>query len=103
MNKPRNIVGPVVKQMREERAMTQSMLVAKLNLLDWDISRETLAKIESQFRWVADFEVVILAKAFGMEGGELLKRASHSSSRVNATGVNSARSSKNRNFDTKNC
>jgi hypothetical protein len=31
--------------------------------LGWDISRETLAKIESQIRWVADFEMVVLAAA----------------------------------------
>jgi len=43
--------------------MTQQMLVARLNLGGWSISRETLAKIETQIRWVADFEVVCLAKA----------------------------------------
>jgi hypothetical protein len=29
----------------------------------WDLSRETLAKIETQFRWVSDFEILCLAKA----------------------------------------
>jgi len=29
----------------------------------WDLSRETLAKIESQIRWVADAELVCLAQA----------------------------------------
>ena len=42
------------------------MLVAKLNVLGWDISRETLAKIETQIRWVADFELVCLAKALNV-------------------------------------
>lgn len=28
----------------------------------WDISRDTLAKIEDQRRWVADFEVAFLAE-----------------------------------------
>jgi DNA-binding XRE family transcriptional regulator len=60
---PRNIVGPVVRRLREEAGYSQPMLVARLNLDGWDISRETLAKIESQIRWVADFELLRLAKA----------------------------------------
>jgi hypothetical protein len=51
------------------------MLVAKLNLLGWDISRETLAKIEAQFRWVADFELLQLAEALGTDAGEVLRTA----------------------------
>jgi predicted house-cleaning NTP pyrophosphatase (Maf/HAM1 superfamily) len=55
--------------------MTQPLLVAKLNLLGWDISRETLAKVESQFRWVADSELVLLADALAVDAGELLLKA----------------------------
>ena len=75
MKKPRNIVGPVIRQLREKRGLTQPMLVAKLNLLGWDISRETLAKIEAQFRWVADFEILQLADALEEDAGEILKTA----------------------------
>ncbi len=75
MKKPRNIVGPVVRELRERKNLTQPMLVAKLNLGGWEISRETLAKIESQFRWVADFEIVELASALGTDPCELLRRA----------------------------
>ena len=75
MQNPRNIVGPVVRQYREKAALTQPMLVAKLNLLGWDISRETLAKIEAQFRWVADFELLQLAEALGADAGEILETA----------------------------
>lgn len=75
MNKPRNIVGPVIRQLREKRALTQPLLVAKLNLLGWDISRETLAKIEAQFRWVADFELLQLADALQADAGEILVAA----------------------------
>ena len=48
------------------------MLVAKLNLLGWGISRETLAKIEVQIRWVADAELVCLAKSLGVSLEALL-------------------------------
>ena len=71
---PRNIVGPIVRQMRDRQGLTQPMLVAKLNLLGWDISRETLAKIETQIRWVADFELVHLSQALQIDEGELLRR-----------------------------
>jgi len=75
MKQKKNIVGPVVRELREKSGLTQPQLAAKLNVLGWDISRETLAKIESQFRWVADFEILKLAGALGIEGPELLSRA----------------------------
>jgi transcriptional regulator with XRE-family HTH domain len=57
------MVGLQVKRLRQAQKLTQPMLVARCNLLGWGISRETLAKIESQIRWVADFEAVCLSKA----------------------------------------
>ena len=52
MKKPRNIVGPVIRELRE-----------------------TLAKIESRFRWVADSELVQLADALKVDPGLILKKA----------------------------
>jgi len=75
MKPPRNIVGPVVREMREKKGLTQPELAAKINILGWDISRETLAKIEAQIRWVADFEISILASSIGLEPLELLRLA----------------------------
>ena len=75
MKPPRNCVGPVVRRLREQQGLTQALLVAKLNLAGWDISRETLAKLESQVRWVADFELLWLAKALGTDPGSLLDEA----------------------------
>jgi 4-hydroxy-L-threonine phosphate dehydrogenase PdxA len=40
--------------------------------MGWDLSRETLAKIEAQFRWVSDFELMCLALALKVEVTELL-------------------------------
>lgn len=34
--------------------------------MGWDLSRDTLAKIELQSRWVADFEAIFLAQALGV-------------------------------------
>jgi transcriptional regulator with XRE-family HTH domain len=72
---PRNIVGPVVRELREKQNLTQSQLVTKLNLLGWDVSRDIVARIEGQVRWVADFEIVKLAAGLGVGYTELLQKA----------------------------
>lgn len=66
-----NVVGPRVRELREARGLTQEDLAARCNLLDWDISRGTLAKIESQVRRVTDEEAALLAKALKVGVGEL--------------------------------
>ena len=68
-------MGPLVRELREKQGLTQAQLVVKLNLLGWDLSRDTFAKIEAQIRWVADFEMVKLAAAVGMDAAELIRRA----------------------------
>jgi len=66
-----NIVGPQVRAIRESQGLTQEELVAKCNLLDWDISRSSYAKIESQVRRVTDSEVAFLAEVLDVEIDEL--------------------------------
>lgn len=51
------------------------MFVARLNLQGWDLSRGTYAKVEAQIRWIADFEVIHLADALGVEPGHLFDAA----------------------------
>ena len=68
-----NVIGPQVKRLREQKAMTQEDLTAQCNLLGWSISRGTLAKIESQVRRVIDSEVVFLAQALEVEVSELFE------------------------------
>ena len=69
-----NVIGPKVKEIRESKEMTQEDLAAKCNLLKWDISRSTLAKIESQVRRVTDEEVALLAKALKIDVNILYKK-----------------------------
>ena len=75
MKKPRNIVGPVLRELREKRGLTQGELVAKLNLAGWDVSRDIIARIEGQIRWVADFELVKIADGLGLDAEVLLRKA----------------------------
>jgi transcriptional regulator with XRE-family HTH domain len=58
-----NIIGKNVRFIREKNGWTQEQLTAKCNLLDWPLSRSTLAKIESKVRRVTDIEAKLLAKA----------------------------------------
>lgn len=58
-----NVVGPQVRQLRETQRMTQEEFTARCNIMGFNISRSTLAKIESQVRRVTDDEVALLAKA----------------------------------------
>jgi len=51
--------------------MTQPMLVARCQLIGWDISRETIAKVESQIRWVSDFELLGFSKALNIPVSDL--------------------------------
>ena len=62
MENPRNMIGPQLRQIRNERGLSQPQLAELLQRKGWDISRDTLAKIEDQRRWVSDFESAFLAE-----------------------------------------
>ena len=66
-----NRIGPKVRQIRESKGLTQEQLATHCNLLEWDISRGTLAKIESRTRKVSDIEVELLAKSLRVGVEEL--------------------------------
>ncbi|MBB1365972.1 helix-turn-helix transcriptional regulator [Pseudoalteromonas sp. SR44-5] len=61
-----NIIGKNVKTIREKLGWTQEQLVAKCNLIDWQISRSTLAKVEANVRRVTDIEVLKLSTALNV-------------------------------------
>lgn len=71
--RPRNVVGPVIRKLRYKYELTQPMLAARCHALGWELSRETLAKIETQLRWVSDFELVCLARALRVKVTDLLE------------------------------
>jgi transcriptional regulator with XRE-family HTH domain len=66
-----NIIGKNVRTIRESQKLTQDQLAAKCNLLEWNISRGTLAKIESKVRRVTDVEVKLLATVLKVNINEL--------------------------------
>ena len=68
-----NMIGPTLRSLREAEGLTQAELAGRLQLAGWDISRETLAKVESQVRCVTDRELVRFAEALEVNTSELLK------------------------------
>ena len=73
----RNIVGARVRQARKaaKPLITQTDLVARLQLLDISIDQSGLSKIEGGQRPVSDIEVVALAKASKVSVAWLLEEA----------------------------
>jgi transcriptional regulator with XRE-family HTH domain len=73
MSTEQNMIGPTLRSLREAEGLTQAELAGRLQLAGWDISRETLAKVESQVRCVTDRELVRFAEALEVNPSELLK------------------------------
>ena len=72
MKNPRNLVGPQIRKIRYQQGLTQPMLAARCARFGWNLSRETLAKIEGQSRWVSDFELICLAQVLRVDVASLL-------------------------------
>ena len=54
------IIGANIRRIRKSQHLTQDALAAKLQVKDLDISRSTLAKIESGIRHIALDELKII-------------------------------------------
>jgi transcriptional regulator with XRE-family HTH domain len=64
-----NLIGPNIREISKSMNLSQKELVARCNLIGWDISRGTLAKIESQTRKISDEEILYFSKALKVEVG----------------------------------
>jgi len=69
----KNIVGSKVVAIRTERGIKQKDFLAQLQVLGMDISATSLSRLEGQYRLVQDFEIIVLAKALGIEYKDLLE------------------------------
>ena len=72
-----NIVGPVVRRIRYQKGWTQAMLTARCSRAGWDVSENTIAKIEAQIRCVTDKELSALARALNVREQSLFPPASN--------------------------
>ncbi|MBS4957668.1 MAG: helix-turn-helix transcriptional regulator [Clostridium sp.] len=69
----RNIIGSNVKLLRKRLGITQEDLAARLNILEIDIDRPMISKIENSSREVLDYEVKALAIALKVSINDLFK------------------------------
>ena len=57
-----NIIGPQVRRLRRNSRLTQADLVARCQIAGYDLSRESLAKLEGRTRSVTDAEILLLSE-----------------------------------------
>jgi len=69
----KNIIGVKVVAIRNDRGIKQKDFLAQLQVLGMDVSATSLSRLEGQYRLVQDYEVVIIAKALGVDVKELLE------------------------------
>lgn len=63
---PRNLVGPSIRRLREQRGLTQRGLAAKCALAGWSVEQNTLARIENRQRAVTDVELLFLCRVLNV-------------------------------------
>lgn len=66
-----NITGKKIRALRMEQELTQAQLAARCNILGYDLSRGTLAKIEAGCIRVTDINIKYLAQALKVTEGTL--------------------------------
>ncbi|HEY5259913.1 MAG TPA: helix-turn-helix transcriptional regulator [Rhabdochlamydiaceae bacterium] len=71
-----NVVESQVRKFRMQRGWSQPKMVTRCQLSGWDLSRESLAKIESRLRSVTDIEILKLSEILEVHHSELFP-ASH--------------------------
>lgn len=68
----RNICGKKIKEARKSLGLSQESLAAKLQTYGINIDRTSIGRIETGTRFVADFELKILAEVLGVSVNWLL-------------------------------
>lgn len=68
-----NVCGIKVAKLRKNLKISQRELADRLQLIELDIDKNAVQRIESGQRFVTDIELIYLAKVFGITVEELLK------------------------------
>ena len=71
-NGKKNICGERVHEARRKNKITQSELAAKLQVAGIIIERDSISRIEIGTRFVADYELRVLAEILGVSVGWLV-------------------------------
>ena len=62
-----NIIGPRVRQVRKQLKLSQYELAAKMQVKNIDVTQRVISRIETQERFVADFELRALAEILDVD------------------------------------
>lgn len=68
----KNICGSRLREARQQQRLTQSDLAAKLQISGITIERDSISRIEIGTRFVADYELLILAECLKVSPAWLL-------------------------------
>ena len=69
----KNVSGDQIRKFRRKNRFSQSELAARLQVKGIMMERDSISRIESGMRFVADYELYIFAEVLGVEIGELLE------------------------------
>jgi transcriptional regulator with XRE-family HTH domain len=70
----KNLIGLQVRKWRVKKGWSQEFLATKLQLRGWNISRDSLASLESQRRRVPDCEMLYLARVLNVRLEDLFPK-----------------------------
>lgn len=73
----KNICGERIKEARFKRRVTQSDLSARLQVNGITIERDSISRIEIGTRFVADYELMVIADVLNVDIYWLLGRSEH--------------------------
>ena len=62
----KNVSGEKIRQVRHMKRMSQSALAAKMQV-EGGLERDSISRIESGERFVADYELQVFAKVLGVD------------------------------------
>lgn len=68
----RNVSGELIRQFRVKNRLSQSELAARLQIKGVMLERDSISRIESGTRFVADYELYIFAEVLGVKISDLL-------------------------------
>ena len=68
----KNLIGPILKRLREERGISQRELARHFQLMGCDIDQNVIARIETDKRRVSNIEIRAIMKVFKVSSTVLL-------------------------------
>lgn len=62
----KNLIGERLRELRKEKGLSQRDLARKLQLIGIDMDKNVITRIETNKRYVTDFELQALKEIFGV-------------------------------------